>query len=587
MVANTITRLATTAILFVVTFGSQQSRDKVLPVSLGLPSSVSGTVYDVYRQIPVAGAIVTVTGPGSPAGVSTISNDHGEFTFKNLRAGSIRLMAAKVGYLGIAYGALRPGGTGAELILDEGQTTPNLALKLLPSGTVQGLVVTSAGSPMSHVRLTAFRAVFQSSYVVSTTVISNELGQYRFVGLQPGEYIVAAAAANEVELGRSLEAPSARDIDALLAELNRRQTPSAAQQNWPSLAGTLPLLTLSPVYFPGTLDFTRARRVTVIPGEVVSGIDVTWVEGRAVDVSGRVSAPGQVTDLSVAMTAESLFLPLMTIRPSLVREPGDARQFHFTGVTRGRYVIRGFALEGTGSDSRRWSGETFLDVEGDGISNVILTLQPAVTISGQIIRSGTAVEASSAVRVELADTSALATQAITGLGPSHTVSSTASVDGRFEIRNVLPGRYSIRVSTPGWSLLAVAYQGREVLDEVLEIDGSTAGPLTITLTNRLPTLFGALEVPAHISASSYTLIAFPVSASAVRNARIRMVRPNSKGEYAIRDLLPGEYIVGAVSDIEPNDPLDQSLLDELRGVSARAVVALGENKTLNLKITGR
>jgi hypothetical protein len=68
--------------------------------------------------------------------------------------------------------------------------------------------------------------------------------------------------------------------------------------------------------------------------------------------------------------------------------------------------------------------------------------------------------------------------------------------------------------------------------------------------------------------------------------RIQSVRPSTDGKYIVRNLPPGDYLLTAVTDIEPGEWYDPSLLEQLVRGAVKVTIADGEKKTQDLRLAG-
>src|SRR5262245_30891695 len=111
-------------------------------------------------------------------------------------------------------------------------------------------------------------------------------------------------------------------------------------------------------------------------------------------------------------------------------------------------------------------------VDGSPLSNVVLTLQPGMTLSGQIeFKSTKATPPPELTRVRVT----LAPAPVPGGGGISLGLPVAQVDpaGKFTINGVTPGRYRLNGIAPapagagpgqGWTLKSAMVKGRDVLD---------------------------------------------------------------------------------------------------------------------------
>jgi hypothetical protein len=66
--------------------------------------------------------------------------------------------------------------------------------------------------------------------------------------------------------------------------------------------------------------------------------------------------------------------------------------------------------------------------------------------------------------------------------------------------------------------------------------------------------------------------------------RIRSARPAADGKYSMPGLPPGEYLVTAVTDLEPGEQSDPAFLDVLSRSAVPVAVLEGEKKTFDLRL---
>ena len=69
--------------------------------------------------------------------------------------------------------------------------------------------------------------------------------------------------------------------------------------------------------------------------------------------------------------------------------------------------------------------------------------------------------------------------------------------------------------------------------------------------------------------------------------RVKHTRPSSNGQYVVSGLPAGDYFVGAVTDLEPDDLGDAGFLKMLSKSATRVTLDAGSKRTLDLQIGGR
>jgi hypothetical protein len=86
--------------------------------------------------------------------------------------------------------------------------------------------------------------------------------------------------------------------------------------------------------------------------------------------------------------------------------------------------------------------------------------------------------------------------------------------------------------------------------------------------------------------SSHPCVAFPAARSAwyPRSPRLQAVRPSTNGAYSFRGLPPGDYLIAALTDVEPDEWHDASFLEQLVASAVKVTLAEGERKVQDLRI---
>ncbi|MES1262470.1 MAG: carboxypeptidase-like regulatory domain-containing protein, partial [Acidobacteriota bacterium] len=157
--------------------------------------SLDGSVVNAATGEPVARARVMLMGPRGQTGVT--ADNAGRWSFSNAACGQTQILAMKPGFLQGSFGQPRLGAAFRPVILAGGEALHDLKIQLTPQAVVTGKAVDDQGDPMMGVQISALaprvmegRRAFQPGVMVTT----NDLGEYRLAGLQPGKYILCAQA---------------------------------------------------------------------------------------------------------------------------------------------------------------------------------------------------------------------------------------------------------------------------------------------------------------------------------------------------------------------------------------------------------
>ncbi len=72
-----------------------------------------------------------------------------------------------------------------------------------------------------------------------------------------------------------------------------------------------------------------------------------------------------------------------------------------------------------------------------------------------------------------------------------------------------------------------------------------------------------------------------------QSRRIRTIRPGADGKYVMPELPPGEYLMTAVTDLEPGEQFDPAFLELLSRSAIAVTIGDGEKKTQDLRLAAQ
>ena len=571
-----------------------QQRDRIAkPVEKAMGSAlVAGRVtVSETSETPVRRAIATLTTADGTESTSVVTDNEGRFAFPNVAEGRYTLNVKKPAYLSMNYGAKRPGRPGNTIVLAAGQQLTGLRLVLSPGGVITGIVRMSTGDPLGDTQVVAIPATQIAAggrYVSSQMFRTDDRGEFRIYGLVPGSYLVAALpAGGRIEINQR----SSADNDELMRTLAQRpsivpgQPASAAPVTPPP---PVPTVGFAPMYFPGTALAGNATAVTVRAGEVRDGIDIAVAPVRVGTVSGVVRAvdgtPTQNVQLSIVPAGPPL--PLAAATSVRTSRPEKDGRFTMTNVAPGSYRImaRGggvtYSADGssvtiTGDKQTEWAVAD-VNMQGADVDGVLLQLQPGLTFTGRVVATGTAPQPASwkglTVRLQEPSPSDQPNITMNGVPTSSTQSRSAGVqdDGTFQINGIQPANYEVQLTLPAnlrsvWSIKSIVAGGRDVRDAPLILDQSSFGDVVVTLTDQPTQIAGTFSSASGQAATDYYLVLFPAERSLwhERSPRLRVMRPAADGGFNARDLLPGNYRIAAVTDLEDNEWRTSAFLESV------------------------
>ena len=617
-----------------VAHGIDHQRDARALIGSALITGV--VMSDEATPQPLRRATVTLMSTDAPVVKTVFTDAAGRFAVPELPAGRYSLSATKGGYVRMSYGARRHDRPGTPVNLHEGQQLAGLSLRLPRGGVIAGRILDENGGPAAsvQVRLLQYRMqlgertlmpALGGSLMGETT---DDRGMYRLYGLPPGEYLVAASPRN-TNAGE-IRASTAEEIRAALAALQQPATPP------PPAGQPLPpprehvTVGFAPVYFPGSPSVGGASTISLGPGEERSGVDFSLQIVRTAKIDGTVVVPSGFAPQSVTLTmtpAGPHIGPGILGMTFLNRvTPGADGKFSYAAVPPGQYTINARLAAGGGGARGGGAGEVFefraaagggapviiggaggsgssywartdVTVDGTPQSNVVLTLQPGLTITGKLEFKGSRIEAPSdfsRVRVSLAPAPTPGGGGLMIGVPSAQVGDT----GRFTISGVTPGRYLVSASVPtpagagpglSWSLQSAVFKGRDVLDFALDVTpGDEISGGVLTFSDATQQVSGTLQDQGGRPAPDYTIIVFAADKRfwVPQARRIRTTRPGTDGRFTVTNLPAGDYRLAAVVDIATGEANDPAFLEQLIPASVPITLAEGDRKVQDLRIAG-
>ena len=225
-----------------------------------------------------------------------------------------------------------------------------------------------------------------------------------------------------------------------------------------------------------------------------------------------------------------------------------------------------------------------LEVSGRDIGNVGITLTPGARLSGRVDFQGVPKpqrEVTGLMRVHAV--------AVDGVPFGDAYSDPLGADGDFEFLGVMPGEHVIRLEglPDGWALRSVYLMGREVTDTPLTFDGGQVlGNLQVVASDVETVVSGRVTGDNDRARPDAVVVAFPADPGlwVAYSRHVKRSRPGLDGDYRIRGLPAGEYLIVATDEIDEADVLSPEMLERLSAPAERMTLKAGERKTRNLPV---
>jgi hypothetical protein len=527
-------------------------------------AAIVGRVTNLETGGPLRRAVIRITSPTLPSERRVSTNSEGRYEIRDLPAGEYSLKAARGGYLTLAHGQRRPGELGKPLQLGEGQTVRGIDFALPRLGVISGRIVDETGEPIAKVSVLAMQfGRHQGARRLIPFVVAEECcwrgghaetddsGQYALL-LPPGEFVVMGA----------------------------------SRETWPLESDTTQVFGYAPSLYPGVIEPGQAQRIKVGVGQEVANVDFALVPARASRVSGTVvnAAGAPVANESVSLSYEVMGPQGGLVSPgSNKAQTGPDGRFSVNNVQAGEYLLTVRAA--AANDQPAQEGRQMIQVAGVDIDGLVIVTGSGGTVRGQVASDdGTPLPGVDRLIVGARSLTWAVRQSITG---SSAGSGRVNADGTFELKGVVgPVVLSIGTLTGDWTLKSVDLNGRNLADDPIDVHhGETLNGVRVVVTNRPTRLEGAVLDEKKQPADG-TVVVFPEETSRWRedSRTIRAARPDRRGEFSIKGLPAGNYLIVAVDYVQDGRWHDPDFLADLRPRAQRLSLAEAETRRIDLTL---
>ncbi|HVQ41649.1 MAG TPA: carboxypeptidase-like regulatory domain-containing protein, partial [Vicinamibacterales bacterium] len=374
------------------------------------PTLVAGQVVDAVSNRPVGDVVVTLTvsggagPPGTAAQRKVLTDGSGRFAFQGVPAGRYSVSATRPGYVTGSLGKLVPRGGGAPLQLRDGERAIDLRILVWKHAALRGRVTDEAGEPVVGARVTVLRRALVSGrpgYTSGVTATTDDRGEYRASGLEPGAYVVgvlatfttlpldvvdeynAASGEARTELQRTLfaAAPTMTSLGTAAHQVvgDHLLQVEGRLVGMPDVARDGTVRIYPTAFHGGASQIGEAEVVSVAAGEQRAGIDVPLRLTRVFRVSGMVStSEGPARPTPILLWPASL-LHANPEQPVASTVSDSSGRFTFLAIPPGQYLIRAIngppaRVPGPVTASTLWVSEPVTVADRD-VTSMKLTLQ--------------------------------------------------------------------------------------------------------------------------------------------------------------------------------------------------------------------
>lgn len=506
---------------------------------------IAGRIFVEGSDPPAPVANVRVTAAsGANAAEPVFTDAAGRFEIPAVEPGHYTVTAEKTGFARLRYGAASVLEPALPIDVREGAAVRGVDMAIARGAAITGRIVDELGDPVAGAfinvgvpQIAGRESRFVNASPSSTS--TDDRGEYRIGDLAPGRYVLYVNGATEGSGG-------------------------AGPPEWNRTFGWVK------TFYQDADTLAGATIVALRAGEERTGVDFRLVPSRSAKVTFRLTdASGapltgvlnimQRTDAGLtANRAVPLSPSNQAMTPSL--EPGE-----WIGMLIGAGTSR--ALFHLNVSSGEESTLTVIAGAGARMSGRVVFngSRPAPPFGGIGLRArGVGVD-------EFAPYSSNATP--------------VRADGTFEVTGLV-GTVVLQPSQPipGWTLAAMRYGNRDLLDEPLALAGTeNITDIDLVFTDELAQLSGTVvDAEGRPSPGCAVVLAPAQSDPRANSDRARLLRADQNGRFAIDDVRSGAYVAAAIKNIDAAAWLSRDYRDRLLPNASALTLADHEKKTATL-----
>ena len=528
----------------------------VRPAPGSVTASIVGRVMAATGE-PIACAAVRLVTPDE--GIPAVYTDRqGRYAIEGLPAGSFIVEARKYGYPSTQYGQRHPSDAETPIALREGQRRTGTDIVLPSPSIISGTIVDEYGEPIEGIPVWAFQLRHNEGRFMAVSTASpratDDRGQYRLIGLEPGAYLVAAMGREHVSDG---DAQRARGY--------------------------------SPRYYPGVSDASVAQRVRLAAGSSALGVDIALTPTNTAIVSGSiVNSAGQPFPGAVTLEVSGRSGGVAIDSRSAVADANG--RFVIPNVPPGDYVAK--ASDGFGSTTQ--FGMQYVTVIDGDPAPLRIVLSGGATLEGRIAIDGVSEPNIAGLGVSVSPVES-------DYAPSGRRMPTMwarQADNTFRATGVTgPNRLNI-TETPACEscyLKSALVNGTDAADRAFEfgVAGGVYRDVEIVVSDAGAAVEARAIDSSNETATSFTLVVFSTARELwyPQSRHLKTKRSGGDGAARVTGLPPGDYYVAAVNRFQ-SGPLggelsDPDILYQLAQGARQVTLNERDRRTLTLRLVRR
>ncbi len=511
--------------------------------ALGQYATIEGQVIDAQNSRPIPWANVIVRNAKRPSDArSFVADSAGHFLATKIRPGAYVLVADHAGYFANQHKrSFQP-----TVEISAGQELKGVLLRLLPTAVVTGQIVDENSNPLMHVEVKLLARTFNRGRMRLAVLglgITDDRGEYRLYGIQPGDYYVLAEI-NPKLRARNIELIATSGLVGVLERSNISDPMAGAEPDQP--------ITYAPSFYPGTSDFLQAQPLPVAAGDLAH-VNFVCYSAHSVSIKGMV-VNGLTGDPASNASVAAYWTDVLGEAAAIPAETKQDGSFEIRDLAPGRYTLRSSYSDADGG----YSDQREVEVGVHGLENVLLPVERDSAIDGQIVLSA--------------------------LDPDFKMKSVGvnfiptGVTGDFRVVAKLPKlEFEGRLKPGEHYRVSAAYLPADYYLKTARISGhdldlnnvTAAGPhekIELVLNPNGGHIEGTVFDHDDQLVSGYVLLV-PEEANRNNSDLFRRSRSDSKGKFTLRGVPPGSYKLIAFEGYDPEELINYP--DRLKEIEDR------------------
>ena len=530
-----------------------------MPPRDAIPAEKPGTAVIKGRVTTIEGrplrrVQIRVTAPTLRDARMASTDTDGYYEMSELPEGRYTVRFTRSGFLSLSYGQKYPNELGTTVQVRAGETVSGIDILLPRAGVISGRVLDEVGDPVSGATVWAMHLRYfegRRRLVPSgSNTRTDDTGQYRLMGLQPGDYYVLAT----------------------------------LRESWAVGGKDKTVMGFAPTYFPGATSIQVATRVKVGMGQEIPATDFALAIGRAASLTGiALNAAGVPMASGRITVTQEVRGPGMGMMSSVASTTAGADgSWKVSNVPPGEYNLEARPAETAGNERATLT----IVVDGTDIEGVLLASSAGGTIAGQVIAQS---ETGQPLQLSRLRVTSRAVDGPIRPTPASPTNGAVDAEGKFQIEGVAGAqRLSVSGFPEGWTLARIERLGDDITDREVNLkSGERLDDVRVIVSDRLTTVAGTVAAEKDTPSMSGTVIVFADDEArwGEMSRYVRAVRPTQAGEFEIRGLPPGDYRAIAVEYLPEGDWNDPEVLGSFRDRAVRLALAEGERRTVSLRLT--